>query len=65
MKFYGHLSSPQKKQAFRELLAIHEKNVCFGELSWKDPLPVLGVFAQALHFLMDKRQRQSFLNRGW
>jgi predicted ATP-grasp superfamily ATP-dependent carboligase len=59
------LSSPQKKQAFRELLAIHEKNVCFGELSWKDPLPVIGVFAQALHFLMDKRQRQSFLNRGW
>jgi predicted ATP-grasp superfamily ATP-dependent carboligase len=59
------LASPHKKQAFRELLTFHEKNVCFGELSWKDPLPVLGVFAQALHFLLDKRQRQSFLNRGW
>ena len=59
------LASPHKKQAFRELLTFQEKNVCFGELSWKDPLPVLGVFAQALHFLLDKRQRQSFLNRGW
>jgi len=59
------LSSPQKKQAFKELLTFNEKNVCFGELSWKDPLPVLGVFVQALHFLLDKRQRQSFLNRGW
>ena len=59
------LASPHKKQAFRELLTFHEKNVCFGELSWKDPLPVLGVFVQALHFLFDKRQRQSFLNRGW
>ncbi len=59
------LASPHKKQAFRELLTLREKNVCFGELSWKDPLPVLGVFAQALHFLFDKRQRQSFLNRGW
>ena len=59
------LASPHKKQAFRELLTFREKNVCFGELSWKDPLPVLGVFAQALHFLFDKRQRQSFLNRGW
>ena len=59
------LSSPQKKQAFKELLTFREKNVCFGEMSWKDPLPVLGVFAQALHFLLDKRQRQSFLNRGW
>lgn len=59
------LASPHKKQAFRELLTFREKNICFGELSWKDPLPVLGVFAQALHFLLDKRQRQSFLNRGW
>jgi predicted ATP-grasp superfamily ATP-dependent carboligase len=59
------LSSPQKKQAFKELLTFREKNVCYGEMSWKDPLPVLGVFAQALHFLLDKRQRQSFLNRGW
>jgi predicted ATP-grasp superfamily ATP-dependent carboligase len=59
------LASPHKKQAFRELLTFNEKNVCFGELSWKDPLPVLGVFAQAAHFLLDKRQRHSFLNRGW
>jgi predicted ATP-grasp superfamily ATP-dependent carboligase len=59
------LSSPNKKQAFKELLTMNEKNVCFGELSWKDPLPVFGVFAQALHFFLDKKQRQSFLNRGW
>jgi predicted ATP-grasp superfamily ATP-dependent carboligase len=59
------LSSPQKKQALKELLTFNEKNVCFAEMSWKDPLPVLGVFAQALNFLLDKRKRQSFFNRGW
>jgi hypothetical protein len=59
------LSSPNKKQGFKELLTFKGKNICYGELSWKDPLPVFGVLAQALHFLSDKRQRQSFLNRGW
>ncbi len=59
------LSSPNKKQGLKELLTLQGKNVCYGEMSLKDPLPVLGVLAQAFHFLSDKRQRQSFLNRGW
>jgi len=59
------LSSPDKMQGIKELLTMNGKNVCYGEMSLNDPLPVLGVLLQGMYFLFDKKQRQSFLKRGW
>lgn len=59
------LSTPDKKQGLREFFAFWEKNLCYGDLSFDDPLPILGIFAQSVQFLTDKKKRQAFFNRGW
>ena len=58
------LSSPDKKQGLKEFLTFSEKNLCYGDLSLADPLPVLGIFAQSFHFLTDKRNDKHFLTGG-
>lgn len=59
------LSTPDKKRGLKEFFMFGEKNLCYGDLSTEDPLPVLGILAQSFHFLTDKKKRQTFLNRGW
>lgn len=59
------LSAPDKLQGLKEFFTFNEKNLCYGDLSLADPLPVLGIFAQSFHFLTDKKKRQAFFNRGW
>jgi len=59
------LSTPNKKQGLKEFITFKEKDTCYGDLSLEDPLPILGIFAQSMYFLTDKKKRQAFLNRGW
>lgn len=59
------LSTPDKIQGLKDFFTFGGKNLCYGDLSIEDPLPILGIFAQSFHFLTDKKKRQAFFNRGW
>jgi len=59
------LSTPDKIQGLKEFFTFREKNLCYGDLSMADPMPVLGIFAQSFYFLTDQKKRKAFFNRGW
>jgi len=55
----------KNENKFKEFfIYFFKRNVYYDNITSKDPLPALGAFIEALHFLLDKKKREYALNRG-
>lgn len=59
------MHTSDKLRGIREFLDFWSEDTCYGELSFKDPLPVAGVVLQALGYMMNPERRGQIFNRGW
>lgn len=59
------ISNDDKKTAARQLLSISHTGVCYGTVSWDDPVPLAGMVAQSIRFLSDDEKRKVIFDRGW
>jgi predicted ATP-grasp superfamily ATP-dependent carboligase len=59
------LQTPNKFKGIRELLNFREKETCYAELSFEDPMPVAGVILQSLNYILNPEKRKLIFKRGW
>lgn len=56
---------PNKIHGIKDLFKFWEKNVCDGNLSIRDPLPLIGVLVQIATFMFNSEKRKFIFKRGW
>ncbi|ETA66809.1 putative ATP-grasp enzyme [Methanolobus tindarius DSM 2278] len=57
--------TPDKIKGIKEFVNFWDKNTCYGDISIKDPFPLIGIMAQSLDFLLNKEKRKVIFKRGW
>lgn len=55
----------RKREGFKEFINFWDKNTCYGDLSLDDPMPVIGIIHQSIHFLSNSDKRKMIFRRGW
>lgn len=59
------LSTPDKVEGIADFLDFDLEGTCYGTLSRRDPLPVLGTIVQGLNILRSADAREYVFDRGW
>ena len=59
------MQTPDKIKGFREFINFWKKDMCFGILSSKDPMPTIGTILQGFNFVLDSDKRKFMFKRGW
>ncbi|KAF1079012.1 ATP-grasp domain-containing protein [Methanogenium sp. MK-MG] len=55
----------EKVQGFREFINFWDKKTCYGVISIKDPMALIGMIFQSLSFLFNSEKRKIIFDRGW
>jgi len=59
------LSGNRRLHQIKSLLTNRNRPVCYGVLSRRDPLVVVGVATQSLDFILHEEKRNEIFDRGW
>jgi predicted ATP-grasp superfamily ATP-dependent carboligase len=59
------MQAPDKLRGIKEFVNFWDDGTCYGELSFRDPLPVAGVILQALNYMASSERRGTIFKRGW
>ncbi len=59
------LQTPNKIQGIKEFINFWDGDTCYGELAFKDPMPIVGILLQSINYALDSDRRKSIFGRGW
>ena len=59
------LQTPNKIKGIKEFFNFRKDNTCYGVLSFKDPMPIIGTILQGFYFILNSNRRNFIFKRGW
>lgn len=59
------IQTRDKIKGIKEFVNFWDNNTCYGDISARDLLPLIGIIAQSFDFLRNKEKRNLIFKRGW